>query len=140
MQQFNLNLFRDSLARVTSRDGFFDSFYDHFAAQSEEIAAIFRHKDMDQLKQKLRGTLEMVAQVAEGEPGLDMYMAMLGRTHHRLNIERRHFDMWQVALLDTVAAYDEAFSDRVGAAWSEVIGHVIDLVFSALERSHKLAS
>ena len=140
MQQSNLNLFRDSLARVTARDGFFDSFYDHFTAQSEEIAEVFRSKDMAHIKEKLRSTLEMVAQAADGEPGLEMYMEMMGRTHKRLRIERRHFEMWQAALLDTVASYDEAFSDRIGAAWSQVIGHVIDLMLSALEHPRKLAS
>jgi hypothetical protein len=48
--------------------------------------------------------------------------------------------MWQVALLDTVAAFDEAYSERVGAAWSQVIGHVIDLVFDAQGQSRQLAS
>ncbi len=140
MRQSDLNLFRDSLARVTARDGFFDAFYDHFMAQSEEIAAIFHHRDMVQLKQKLRSTLEMVAQTAEGQPGIVIYLEMLGRTHQRLQIERRHFDMWQAALLDTVAGFDEAYSDRIGAAWSQVIGSVIESIFSALDPSHKLAS
>ena len=139
MEQSNLNLFRDSLARVIARDGFFDSFYDHFTAQSEEIAGIFRNRDMAQIKAKLRSTLEMVAQAAVGEPGLDMYMEMMGRTHKRLEIERRHFEMWQAALLDTVAAYDEAYSDRIGAAWSQVIGHVIDLILGNLDQHRKLA-
>jgi hemoglobin-like flavoprotein len=140
MQQSDLNLFRDSLARVTVRDGFFDCFYDHFISQSEELSDIFRHRDMAQLKEKLRSTLEMVAQTAEGEPGIDMYMEMLGRTHQRLRVERRHFDMWQAALLDTVAIFDEAYSDRIGAAWSQVIGSVIECIFSAPRSSHKLAS
>jgi hemoglobin-like flavoprotein len=95
---------------------------------------------MTQLKQKLRSTLEMVAQTAEGQPGITYYLEMLGRTHQRLQIERRHFDMWQAALLDTVAAFDEAYSDRVGAAWSQVIGSVIESVFAALHQTHKLAS
>jgi hemoglobin-like flavoprotein len=139
MQQSNINLFRDSLARVTALDGFFDDFYDHFIAQSDEIAEIFHQRDMAQLKEKLRSTLEMVAQVVDQEPGLEMYMEMLGRTHQRLRIERRHFDMWQAALLDTVATHDEAFSERIGAAWSQVISHVIELIFNAQERSRKLA-
>lgn len=140
MQQSDLNLFRDSLARVTARDGFFDSFYDHFIRQSDEIASIFQHRDMAQIKHKLRTTLEMVAQSAEEQPGIDLYLEMLGRTHQRLHVERRHFDMWQAALLDTVAAYDEAYSDRVGAAWSQVIGTVIERLLSALRQNHKLAS
>jgi hemoglobin-like flavoprotein len=140
MEQSNLNLFRDSLARVTARDGFFDSFYDHFIRQSDEIAAIFHHQDMAQLKEKLRTTLEMVALTVDREPGITLYMEMLGRIHRRLNIERRHFDMWQMALLDTVAVYDEAYSERVGAAWSQVIGHVIDLIYKEQSSPAKLAS
>jgi hemoglobin-like flavoprotein len=140
VEQNNLNLFRDSLARVTSRDGFFDSFYDHFSRQSDEITAIFQHRDMKQLKEKLRITLEMVAQTADNQPGFGMYMELLGRTHKRLHIERRHFDMWQLALLDTVALFDEAYSERVGAAWSQVIGHVIDMVFNGQDSTEKLAS
>jgi hemoglobin-like flavoprotein len=140
MQQSDLNLFRDSLARVTARDGFFDSFYDHFMNQSDEIPAIFQHRDMALLKKKLRNTLEMVAQAVDSQPGIGLYMEMLGRTHQRLNIQRRHFDMWKVALLDTVAVYDEAYSSRIGAAWSQVIGQVIDKIFSRLMQTQKLAS
>ena len=125
MDTATLNLFRDSLARVIARDGFFDSFYTRFIEKSDEIAAVFHQRDMDQLKRKLRSTLEMVSQSAEGQPGITYYLEMLGRTHRRLNVERHHFTMWQTALLDTVAAYDEAYSDRVGAAWSQVIGAVI---------------
>lgn len=140
MRQSDLNLFRDSLARVTARDGFFDGFYAHFLSQSDEIAAFFRHRDMAQIKDKLRSTLEMVVQAAENESGIYLYLEMLGRIHQRLHVERRHFDMWQAALLDTVALYDEAYSDQVGAAWSQVISTVIELVFNALHHPHKLAS
>ena len=142
MDSADLNLFRDSLARVIAQDGFFDSFYDRFIDQSEDIAVVFHHRDMDQLKRKLRSTLEMVSQSAEGEPGITYYLEMLGRTHRRLNVERRHFTMWQTALLDTVAAFDEAYSDRVGAAWSQVIGSVIAAMDSDDDSDHsrKLAS
>ncbi|MGD8910829.1 MAG: globin [Chromatiales bacterium] len=140
MYQSDLNLFRESLARVTAQDGFFDTFYDHFIRQSDEIAAIFQHRDIVMLKKKLRSTLEMVAQTADKQPGMGMYLEMLGRIHQRFNIERRHFDMWKVALLDTVALYDEAYSNRVGAAWSQVIGHVIDQIFDRLVQPEKLAS
>jgi hemoglobin-like flavoprotein len=140
MYQSDLNLFRESLARVTAQDGFFDTFYDHFIRQSDEIAAIFQHRDIVMLKKKLRSTLEMVAQTADKQPGMGMYLEMLGRIHQRFNIERRHFDMWKVALLDTVALYDEAYSNRVGAAWSQVIGHVIAQIFDRLVQPEKLAS
>ena len=140
MENDNLKLFRDSLARVSSKDGFFDSFYDRFLRQSDEIASIFRHRDMDQLKRKLRGTLEMVALTAEGKPGLALYLEMLGRIHQRLNVTPRHFEMWKVALLDTVTVYDPEFNEQVGAAWSQIIGTVIDRVINVMTRTQKLAS
>jgi hemoglobin-like flavoprotein len=140
MHHRDLNLFRDSLARVTAQDGFYDFFYTQFIRQSDEIAVVFQDRDMDLLKKKLRNTLEMVAQTADSQPGIGMYLEMLGRIHDRFNIKRRHFDMWKLALLDTVALYDEAYSNRIGAAWSQVIDHVIDKICSSMRQPEKLAS
>ncbi|MCU7914393.1 MAG: globin [Candidatus Thiodiazotropha sp. (ex Gloverina cf. vestifex)] len=140
MEQRDLNLFRESLARVTASDDFFDSFYDHFMAQSEEIAGFFHRQDMAQLKHKLEETLQMVADTAEGRPGLELYMEMLGRIHQRLHVERRHFSMWQTALIETVAVFDDHYNDQVEAAWFRVIASVIEIVFSALSQPHQQAS
>lgn len=140
MDRDNLKLFRNSLLRVSALDGFYDSFYDRFMRQSDEIASIFQHRDIDQLKGKLRSTLEMVSQTAEGKPGLVLYLEMLGRTHQRLNVTRRHFEMWKTALIDTVSAYDPDFNESIGSAWEQVINMVIDRVLSVIERSRKLAS
>lgn len=140
MDKNNLKLFRGSLARVITKDGFFDSFYDRFLRQSEEISDIFKHRDIDQLKDKLRSTLEMVAQTVDGQPGLTLYLEMLGRTHQRLHVTHRHFDMWKTALIDTVSAYDPAFDEKIGNAWSQVIGMVIDRIMGVMTRSEKLAS
>jgi hemoglobin-like flavoprotein len=134
----DLNLFRESLARVTAKDGFFDSFYDRFLQQSNEISAIFQKRDMAQIKDKLRSTLEMVALSAEGQPGLSLYMEMLGRTHQRLNVSHHHFYMWQAALLETVAAYDPDYNERIRVAWSHVIGTVIRRIIGA-PQPHKAA-
>lgn len=112
-----------------SRDGFFDSFYDRFMGQSKEIAGFFQHRDMDQLKKKLWETLQMVAETAEGRPGISLYLEMLGRIHSRLHVQREHFDMWRSALLETVAEYDESFDERTRKAWLHVIGQMIDQMF-----------
>ncbi|MCM8857590.1 MAG: globin [Candidatus Thiodiazotropha sp.] len=140
IQKNHLEIFRQSLQRVTASEAFFDRFYDNFISQSEEIAAFFQNRDMLQLKKKLRETLHMLAESAEGRPGLGLYIEMLGRIHHRLNVQRRHFTMWEEALLDAVKTYDEEFSDQVLSAWLDVIDRVIDSMFAALNDAKKLAS
>jgi hemoglobin-like flavoprotein len=131
MRQDDLTIFRLSLVRATSREDFFDSFYDRFISQSKEIAGFFQHRDMPQLKKKLRETLQMVSESAEGRPGITLYLEMLGRVHDRLHVEREHFDMWQTALLDTVAEYDEVFDERTKTAWTHIIGQMIAQMFES---------
>lgn len=132
--------FRESLARVASQTGFFDSFYDRFMGQSEEITAIFVNRDMAQLKHKLKETLQILADTAEGRPGFGLYVEMLGRIHQRLNVTRAHFDMWREALLDTIAVYDEQYNLRVRLAWQRVIDSVIDQLFDNLRDPQKEVS
>jgi hemoglobin-like flavoprotein len=132
MHHDNLTLFRESLARVTAHAGFFDSFYDHFMAQSEEIAVIFVRRDMAQLKQKLQETLQILADTVEGRPGFGLYVEMLGRIHQRLNINRLHFEMWRDALVDTVEVFDEQYSSQIRRAWLGEIDSVINLLFDHL--------
>lgn len=135
-QDDDLTLFRQSLARATAHAEFFDSFYDHFMGQSKEIAGFFHHRDMPQLKRKLRETLQMVSESAEGRPGITLYLEMLGRVHGRLHVEREHFSMWQSALLDTMAEYDEAFDERAKTAWIHVIGQMIEQMFESIPQHH----
>ncbi|MCU7904621.1 MAG: globin [Candidatus Thiodiazotropha sp. (ex Epidulcina cf. delphinae)] len=139
LQLDNLELFRQSLQRVTAKPGFYDGFYHNFIDQSEEITALFRNRDMPQLKRKLRNTLQMLVETVEGKPGLELYIEMLGRVHRRLNIQRRHFTMWEDALLEAVRVYDEEYSKQVLAAWLLVIGMVAERMFIALDGVEKVA-
>ena len=140
MNQRNLEIFSQSLRRVTASADFYDCFYDKFISRSDEITAFFKNRDMAQLKKKLRETLFMLAETAEGGPGLTLYIEMLGRIHKRLNVHRRHFTMWEEALLEAVMAYDDEFDDRVLAAWLDVIDNVIEKMFSALDEARLIAS
>ncbi len=118
-------IFEQSLERVMRKEGFLDSFYDHFTRQSDEIAVIFTHKDMNQLKHKLDSTLHILVEVAEGQPGSELYIEMLGRIHNRLGVKGRHFTMWREALLDTVSRFDDEYDDSVAEAWSAVIDSIV---------------
>lgn len=140
MNQHNLAIFKQSLQRVTSTTAFLDSFYDNFINQSDEINAFFKHRDMKALKKKLLETLFMLAETAEGGPGLKLYLEMLGRIHKRLKVERRHFSMWEEALLDAVKRHDAQFDDRVLAAWLDVIDEVIEAMYARLDEAKLIAS
>jgi hemoglobin-like flavoprotein len=140
MNQHNLEIFKQSLRRVTSSPAFLDSFYDNFISQSEEIRELFSNRDMAQLKNKLLETLLMLAEAADGRPGLTLYLEMLGRIHKRLNVNRRHFSMWEEALIVTVKQHDKQFDDNVLAAWLDVIDEVIETMCSALDEARLIAS
>ena len=122
----DLEVFQASLQRLQSDADFYFSFYQRFIDSSEEIGRIFVNKDIGQLQKKLQMTLEMVADAAEGKPGLSMYLEMLGKVHQRLHIEPAHFQLWKRALLETVAQRDPDFDAIVLEAWNRVIDEVID--------------
>jgi hemoglobin-like flavoprotein len=140
MNQHYLEIFSQSLQRVTMSAAFFDCFYNNFIGQSDEIEDFFKHRDMRQLKRKLRETLFLLAETAEGRPGLRLYIQMLGRIHKRLNVQRRHFRMWEEALLEAVKIHDADYDDEVLAAWLYVIDDVIEMMFFALEEAKLIAS
>jgi hemoglobin-like flavoprotein len=120
-----LKRFQASLARVNAQEMFYDQFYERFFRESDEIEAFFQHRDIASIIAKLRVTLMMMAETAEGKPGLEMYLEMLGGIHRRLRVEPRFFQYWRKALLATVARYDPQHDAAVEAAWQRVIDHVI---------------
>ncbi|MCG7899230.1 MAG: globin [Candidatus Thiodiazotropha lotti] len=125
----NLKRFQQSLRRISLKQGFYDTFYDHFIAQSDEIAAIFHARDMDQLKGKLKETLQMVEDALMGKPGVVLYLEMLGRIHTRLKVDQRHFEMWKYALLSTIERYDDEYDAEVKMAWEAAIETVVSLMY-----------
>jgi hemoglobin-like flavoprotein len=127
--QQKIECFQQSLRRVCLKTGFYDSFSGNFIAQSEEISGFFHAKDTTQLKHKLQETLQMVSDVAEGKPGLVLYLETLGRIHQRLNVEQRHLEMWKDALLKTVKCYDDDYDSQVKAGWVVVIDMTIAFMF-----------
>jgi hemoglobin-like flavoprotein len=131
MHARDLRIFNESLARATAEDAFYERFYRRLFGQSEEIGALFHNRDLPSIIAKLRITLMMVAEVAEGKPGLTMYLDMLGGIHRRLNVEPHFFTLWRDSLIDTVAEYDSQFDDRVRVAWERMLDHVIGCMHQA---------
>ena len=120
-----LQRFQASLARVSAQDLFYERFYERLFSESDEINKFFHNRDIASIIVKLRVTLMMVTEAAEGRPGLEMYLEMLGSIHRRLQVEPRFFLHWRTALLATVARYDPQYDAQIEAAWERVIDHVI---------------
>jgi hemoglobin-like flavoprotein len=121
----HIALFQASLARATADPEFFDRFYHRFIEDSQDMARIFRGKDMARIHHKLHLTLEMLTDSAEGQPGLGMYLDLLGRMHERLDIHPEHFARWSDALIATAAETDLAFDPDIRGAWETVIDALI---------------
>lgn len=120
-----LEKFQQSLERAKADAVFWDRFYDRFMSMSDEIKAIFRHKNMDRIKRKLGTTLDTAALSAKNTPGFDMYLELLGKTHERLNIPNELFIYWREALIATAAESDPRFNAAAEAAWREVLDGMI---------------
>jgi hemoglobin-like flavoprotein len=121
----DLQRFQASLARATAQELFYERFYARLFGESAEIGAFFRDRDIASIIAKLRVTLMMAAETAEGKPGLEMYLEMLGGIHRRLRVESRFFRLWREALIATVATYDPQFDGQIRSSWERVIDRVI---------------
>lgn len=121
--------FRDSLLRCLRHGRFLDRFYTRFIGSSAEVAAIFDGRvDMRGLKRKLAATLEILDMHAGREPGSAEYLAYLGRVHGRMGIRTDLYAVWLDSLLWAVARTDPEFGPAVSAAWTEVLGDVVERI------------
>ncbi len=126
MHEDDVRRFSESLARVSELDDFYERFYARLFGTSEEIGKFFLSRDVSSIIAKLRVTLGMVAEAAEGKPGLTMYLEMLGGIHRRLDVDPHLFRLWRDSLIETVAESDAEFDDEVKAAWERTLDQVID--------------
>jgi hemoglobin-like flavoprotein len=118
-------LFHASLDRAMQHPDFLQIFYRRFMDSSEEIASMFNGRDMGRIQKKLKMTLQTVSEHTEGQPGLAMYLELLGRIHQRLNITSEQFKLWRNALIETAEECDELFTPQLRGAWERAIDAVI---------------
>jgi hemoglobin-like flavoprotein len=118
-------LFHASLDRAMQHPDFLQIFYRRFMDSSEEIADMFKDRDMGRIQKKLKMTLQTVSEHTEGQPGLAMYLELLGRIHQRLDISPEQFTLWRNALIETAEDCDELFTPKLREAWERAIDAVI---------------
>ncbi|MEN8178263.1 MAG: globin [Pseudomonadota bacterium] len=124
-----MSRFSESLRRVTLQPDFYDRFYVRLFGASEEIGAFFGSRDVPSIISKLRVTLMMVAEAAEGKPGLTMYLEMLGGIHRRLDVAPHFLRLWRDSLVETVAESDAEFNDEIRGAWERTLDQVIKTMY-----------
>ncbi|WP_370980567.1 globin [Agaribacterium sp. ZY112] len=119
-------LFDQSYERVrTAKQGnidFFDAFYMDFLGRSPEIRNKFRKTDMKKQRSMLEKSFyHLLVFYATGDA--DDYMQRMVERHRgrEVDISNHLYDMWMDALIDTVAKYDDEFTDETALAWRLVM-------------------
>lgn len=98
---------------------FFDDFYQRFL-QDAEIAALFAGTDLGQQSRMMRMSLyQLVAFYLLNEPTAEL--ERLAERHRKVGASEAMYERWLDALLDTVAAHDPAFDERIGTGWRQAL-------------------
>jgi len=119
-------LFDASYERVLSREvggqDFFDAFYRHFTATSDEVAAKFRHTDMPRQQAMLKKAFyRLLSFFASSDT--DYYLEKIAVLHDRRHLDIRPglYDLWLESLIVTVRRFDPAFDADIELAWRLVM-------------------
>ncbi|MBT8080472.1 MAG: globin [Gammaproteobacteria bacterium] len=125
MQNY-LELFTDSFQRVINcrvgDEDFFAAFYDVFVGDSAEAAEKFSHVDMQEQREHLRKSLDLMVYFSIDRQASDD-MLSIARTHSVSgnDIRPQLYEVWLESLLKTVSRFDPQFDDEVDIAWRVVL-------------------
>ena len=124
------NLVMQSYGRCCVSPAFFDDFYRHFLASSPQVRDKFASTDMTAQKTLLRQGILNLVMYARGMP--DTKLRALGESHARgrLDIRPELYDLWQEALLRTIAEHDGEYGEEIRAAWRDVLQKGINVIKS----------
>ncbi|MBE03255.1 globin [Marinobacter lutaoensis] len=127
----NTDLVFQSYGRCCRKEAFFEDFYHHFMASSDDIRALFRDTDMAAQRHLLRHGVMQLILYARGMS--DRKLRALGESHsrRRYNIRPEWYALWLDALVKTVRAHDPDYTPELGAAWREVLMPGINLIRDA---------
>ena len=126
------NIFKHSLHKCESNEGFLASFYEHFLASSPRVAEKFVDTDFKHQIEAMRLSLRMMAIASVESDAADLYLEFIAKRHdrHHLNIEPELYELWLESLIDTVREFDDEFDAEVEQAWRSVLRYGIDYMTS----------
>jgi hemoglobin-like flavoprotein len=119
MNEKQVSLFQDSVARCLASPQFIRDFYDRFTGSSEAIRDKFKDTDFSRQMQALADSLYMMAVAVHGGPENLSRTGMkhLHVKHRTMGIEPAMYDTWLECLVDAARAHDLEFSSSVEKAW-----------------------
>ena len=125
MDNSEIEIFNDSLARCLRGERFFRRFYELFLASSPEARAKFQATDFRKQRRMLQSSFYMLVEyVALGWPECQAYLERIASAHgkHGRDIPPHLYDLWLDCLLQTVRECDELYSSEVEGAWRFMMG------------------
>jgi hemoglobin-like flavoprotein len=131
MDETEVELFNDSLARCVRSGDFFQRFYEVFVASSDEVRDKFRTTDFRRQRRVLQTSFYMLVEyMVLGWPECKAYLERIAAAHSKQgrDISPRLYDLWLDCLLRTVKEKDTMYSKEVESAWRSMMGAGIDFL------------
>ena len=125
MDNPEIEIFNDSLARCLRGGQFFQRFYELFLASSEEVRDKFRATDFRKQRRMLQTSFYMLVEyMALGWPECQAYLERIAAMHskHGRDIPPHLYDLWLDCLLRAVKEHDDQYSAEVDNAWRFMMG------------------
>ncbi len=122
-----MELAKASYERCNGHEAFFETFYRNFFKNCPEAEPLFARTDFERQHNLLRhaiGLLLIFPSQRDAEPNI---LTRLAERHSRrdLNVSPEWYPAFADSLVETVAAFDPAFSSEIESAWRNTVAHGI---------------
>ncbi len=117
-----------SLSRCLADGRFLTRFYERFLASSPEVAAKFRHTDLERQKRAMASSLYSIVLALEQAEAPLAYLDSVAEQHSRrqLDIPAPMYDLWLESLIASARDADSEFSPRIEAIWRGAMQFAIE--------------
>ena len=133
----DIALLRSSFATLApSADALARRFYARLFATYPQVRPMFRTTDFAEQRRKLMASIAAVVALVDRPEELGPLLATLGRQHHALGVQPRHYEYVAASMLAAMA--DEcgaAWTPELAQAWDEALHVVAARMFAAGEGS-----
>jgi hemoglobin-like flavoprotein len=134
MNQQELRLFEESVARCVAAPAFLQVFYDRFLGSSDEVREKFKDTDIHAQKRVLADSLFALAVALQGNKESRSWRELdrVARRHGRADQDIRPelYELWQRYLIEAAALHDPQYSPEIEAAWRAALGEGVAFMLS----------
>jgi hemoglobin-like flavoprotein len=136
LNENEIELFNDSLARCLRGGEFFTRFYEIFLDSSAEVREKFHNTDFRKQRRMLQASFYMLVEyITLGWPECQAYLERIAAGHSKRgrDIAPRLYDLWLDCLLITVKEFDNQYSEEIENAWRYMMSAGIDFLKTRYE-------